>query len=195
VSFRASGTIRAEHPGDVGVDLAHLGIYRCRQSDRRRVRAAAAERGHVPAGGDALKAGHQNDQILGQGLTDALGADVDDPGLGVRGVGDDPGLGTGQRDRPVTQVVDRHRAQRARDPLARGEEHVQLAAVGIGRDLLGHGDQLVGGLAPRGEHGHDSLAGFALPHDPASGMLDPLGIGDRGAAELHHHCLGHGLQG
>ena len=35
------------------------------------------------------------------------------------------------------------------------------------------------------------LTGVALGDDPPGGSLDPLGVGDRGAAELHHdglHC-------
>ena len=91
--------VGGEHAGDVGVDLAHLGVDRRRQRDRGGVRAAAAERGHVAAGRDALEAGDEHDQVVVERLADPVGADVEDPGLGVRGVGDDPGLRAGQRDR------------------------------------------------------------------------------------------------
>jgi hypothetical protein len=86
----------------------------------------------------------------------------------------------------VAEVVDRHRAQRAGDPLAGREQHVHLARVGRRRDLLGHRDQLVGRLAARREHGDDAVAGLALGDDAPRRALDPLGVGDRGAAELHH---------
>ena len=79
---------------------------------------------------DALEAGDQHDLVLLERRPDAVGAHVEDPRLGVRVVGDDPRLRAGQRDRPVAEVVDRHRAQRARDPLAGGQQHVHLARVG-----------------------------------------------------------------
>ena len=138
---------RVKTPGDVGVDLAHLGADRGGQRDRGRVRAAATERGHVAARRHALEAGDEHDQVLVERLADPVGAHVEDPRLRVRGVGDDPRLRAGQRDRPVAEVVDRHRAQRAGDPLAGREQHVHLARVGSRRDLLGHRDQLVGRLA------------------------------------------------
>ena len=56
------------------------------------------------------------------------------------------------------QVVERHRAQRARDALAGREQHVHLARVRLGRDLVRHLDQLVGGGAARRQHGHDGAA-------------------------------------
>ena len=110
--------VRAEDPGDVGVDLADLGAQRRGERDRRGVRAAAPERRHVVARRDALKAGDQHDLLLIERRRDAVGADVEDPRLGVGGVGDDAGLRAGQRQRLVAEVVDRHRAQRAGDPLA-----------------------------------------------------------------------------
>src|SRR3712207_7798011 len=49
--------------------------------------------------------------------------------LAVRRVGHDPRLRAGERDCAVAEVVDRHRAERVRDPLAHGDEHVHLARV------------------------------------------------------------------
>ena len=43
-------------------------------------------------------------------------------------VGDDAGLAAGERPGLVAQVVDRHGQQRHGDPLAGGEQHVELAA-------------------------------------------------------------------
>ena len=72
-----------EHSRHVGVDLAHLGADRGRQRHRGGVRAAAAERGHIAAGGDALEPGDQHDQVVVQRLADPVGAHLEDPGLGV----------------------------------------------------------------------------------------------------------------
>ena len=175
-------------PGDVGVDFAHVGAQRGREGHGAGVRPAASERGDVAGvGRHPLEAGHEHDVVLFQRRLDAVGADVEDHRLGVGLVGDDPGLGAGQRDRQVPEVVDRHRAQGAGDALARGQQHVHLAGVGRRGDLLGHRDQLVGGLAAGGEDRDDRVAAFARGHDPAGGALDPLGVRHRGAAELHHH--------
>ena len=120
--------VGAEDAGDVGVDLADAGVEGGGERDRGRVGAAPPQRGDVAAvGGDALEAGDEDDPVLLERLADAVGADVDDPRLRVGGVGDDPGLGAGQRDRLVAHVVDRHRAERAGDPLAGREQHVHLA--------------------------------------------------------------------
>ena len=120
--------VGGEHARDIGVDLAHLGADRRRQRDRGRVRAAAPERRHIAARRDSLKAGDEHDPVLVQRLADAVRAHIEDPCLRVGRVGDDPCLRSGQRDRAVAEVVDRHRAQRAGDPLARREQHVHLAA-------------------------------------------------------------------
>ncbi len=142
--------VGAEDAGDIGVDLADVGVERRGKGNRRRVRAASPQRGDVVVRGrDALEAGHQDDVVLGQRLADAVGAHVDDPRLGVGGIGDDARLRAGQRDRLVAHVVDRHRAERAGDPLAAGEQHVHLARLGAGGDLECLGNQLVGRLAPR----------------------------------------------
>ena len=179
-------------PGHVRVDLAHVRLHGGGEGDRRGVRPAAAQRRDVARGGDALEAGHEHDQVLLERLADAVGAHVEDARLRVRRVRDDAGLRARERDRPVPEVVDGHRAQRARDPLARGEEHVHLARVGRGGDLLGGGDQLVRGLAARRQHGDHVVALLLGAHDAPGGALDALGVGDGGAAELHHHGAGHG---
>src|SRR5207244_4168035 len=78
-------------------------------------------------------------------------AHLGDLRLAVDRVGDDSGLRAGERDRLVAEVVDGHRAERVRDPLADRDEHVVLARVGAGRDLVSEPDQLVGGVAHRRE--------------------------------------------
>jgi len=86
----------------------------------------------------------------------------------------------------VAQIVDRDRTQRAGDALAGGQQHVHLARVRIGRERLGHRNQLVGRGAPRGQHRDDAEVRLALVHDPPRGALDALRVGDGGAAELHY---------
>ncbi len=187
--------IGAEYTGNVGIDFAHLSADGGRERHRGCVRATAAERGDIAGGRrDALEAGDEHDPVLGQGGEDALGAHIDDARLGVRLVGHDSRLRARQRDGAVTEIVDRHRAQRAGDALSRGEQHVHLARVGSSGDLLGHRDQLVGRLAARGQNHHDAVAGLTLLDDARSGTLYPLSVGDRGTTELHYHDLGHVLR-
>ncbi len=90
---------------DVGVDLAALGAECGGERDGGRVRAAAAERGHVVVGGDALEAGDEDDLVPVERLVDAARADVHDLRLAVLRVGDDPGLRAGQRDGTVAEVI------------------------------------------------------------------------------------------
>jgi len=130
---------------------------------------------------------------LSQRRADAIRAHVQDQRLRVRLVRHDPRLRARQRDRPVAQVVDRHRAQRARDPLARRQQHVHLTRVRRRRDLLRHRDQLVRRLAARRQHRHHAVAVFALAHDPARRALDALRVRHRRAAELHHDQRRHRL--
>ena len=122
---------------DVGVDLAVVGAERGRERDGGRVGAAAAERRHLERRRDALEAGDEHDLALVERLVDAARAHLDDLGLAVHGVGDDPRLRAGERDRLVAEVVDHHRGERARDPLADRDQHVELARVRRRRDLLG----------------------------------------------------------
>ena len=77
---------------DVGVDLADLRSERRGECDGGRVRTAAAEGRDVLIGGHSLKAGDEHDPVLPQPGPDPLRADIDDPRLGVRRVGDDPRL-------------------------------------------------------------------------------------------------------
>jgi hypothetical protein len=91
----------------------------------------------------------------------------------------------------VPEVVDRHRAQRARLALAGRQQHVHLARIGLRRDLERLGDQRVRRLAAGAEYGHDAVAGVALGDDSLRGAFEALGVGDGGAAELHHHGRSH----
>ena len=117
---------------------------------------------------------------------DAHRPDVHDLRLPVCGVGDDPRLGAGQRDRLVAEVVDGHRRQCAGDALTDGDEHVQLARVGPRRDRAGERDQVVRRVAHRGQHRHDAAARLPGGHDPSANRLQLLDVGDGAATELHH---------
>jgi hypothetical protein len=97
-----------------------------------------------------------------------------------------PGLAAGVGPRLVPQVGDRHGQQRHRDPLAGGEQHVQLAAAGSGLTCLGQVDQLVGGVPHRRHGHHDLVAGLAGVDDALGDPLDALGVGHGRAAVLLH---------
>ena len=114
------------------------------------------------------------------------GVMLDDARLAVDRRGEHAGLRAGERLGLVALRVDRHRQQGHRDPLAGGEQHVELAPARHRDDLLGQVDQLVGGVAHRGDD-HDHVVAVALGGDDALGdPLDPLGVGDRRAAVLLH---------
>ena len=166
--------------------LAPAGAQGGGKGDSRQVRASPAQRGDVERRRDALEAGDQDDPVLVERLVDPAGANVDDLRLAVSGVRDDPGLRPGQRDRLVAEVVDRHRRERAGDPLADRDQHVELARMRGGGDLAGKRDQLVCGLSHGGEDAHDAVPGLARGDHAPGDFLDLLGVGDRRAAELHH---------
>ena len=152
-------------------------------------------------GRDSLEARDQHDVALVERRADAVGAHVEDARLRVRGVGDDAGLRARERDRLAAEVVDRHRAERARDALAGREQHVHLARLRLGRDLARHLHELVGGRAARRQHGDDAVALLLRAHDPPRRAYDLLGVGDGRAAELHDDdrlsvaSVGHGDSG
>ena len=114
------------------------------------------------------------------------GRDVDDLGLAVGAVGDHAGLAAGEGPGRLAEVRDRHRHQRHRDPLARGEQHVELAGRRQRAHLLGEVAQLVGVVAHRGDHHDDVLAGLLRGDDPLGDALDAVGVGDGRAAVLLH---------
>ena len=74
------------------------------ERDGGRVGAAAAERGHVVFGRDALEAGDEDDPLAVQLLVDAVRLHLDDLRLAVDGVRDDPGLRAGQRDGVLAEI-------------------------------------------------------------------------------------------
>ena len=125
-------------------------------------------------------------------VADAVSLHLEDARLGVAGVGHDPRLRAGERDRLAAEIVDHHRRERAGHPLPGRQQHVHLARVWALGHLVGLRHQLVGVLAARRQHRHHVVALGGALHDPPGGALDALRVGHRGAAELHDNRLGHG---
>ena len=132
----------------------------------------------------ALEAGHDHDPARRELGADAARVDVGDPGAAIAAVGGDAGLRAGQRDCRDAERVQRHRHQGRALVLARREEHVHLARVRFVGDRGGERDQLVGGVAHRGDDDHEVRAGGALARDPPGDAPDAVRIGERRAAEF-----------
>ena len=190
--LRHDARVGGEHAGDIGVDLADVGLQRLGQCRRREVTGPAAHRGDLAVGADPLKAGDDGDLALGERLAHAVAPDLDDLRLAVDRVGDDPDLAAGQADRLDPELGERHRHERRRHPLASREQHVHLSA-GLGsRHAVGERDQVVGGL-PHGADDHDDVVAVTLGEcDMLGDGTDAVGIGDgRAAVLLNDQC--HGL--
>lgn len=175
------------------VSLALLADLRSQsggKGNRGGVGASASQRGNVLFGGHALKSGHQDDLALFEGLSYAARSDVEDLGLGMRCIGDDTRLGSGERYRVIALIVDGHGQEGRGYPLAGGQEHVHLAGGRIVGDLLRHLDELVGGVPASGDHGYDRVPRFARLHNTSGHPLDAGGIGHRAASEFHDHDVG-----
>ena len=173
---RADARIGGVDAVDVGVDLAHVGSDAPGHRDRRGVGAAAAERGDVAGGVDALEAGDHGDVAAREGVHDALVVDLHDLGLGVGAVGLDARLASGEAHRLVAARLDGHGEKRHGHLLARGQEAVHLARGRIAVERRGKADELVGGFA-HGGHDGDHLV-------PLRDLLDALGRSHRRAAEF-----------
>ena len=81
--------VGGEHAGDVGVDLADVGIQDGGQRNGGGVGPAAAERGDLAVGRDPLETRHDGHLPGGQRLAEAVALDLQDLGPGVVVVGDD----------------------------------------------------------------------------------------------------------
>ena len=184
------GGVHALH---VGVDLAHLGVERGGQRDRGEVGGTPTHGRDLALGRHALETGDDRDLARGQRLADPVALDLDDLGPVVLGVGDDPGLRSRERHRRHAEVLHRHAHERHRDALAGGEQHVELAAVGMLGDVVREAQQVVGRLAHRRHHDHHVVARTAGPGHVIGYGSDAVGVGHRGAAEFLHEK--HGNQG
>ena len=153
--------VGAEDARHVGVDLAHVGADGGGQRDGGRVRAAAAERRHVAcAVRDALEAGDEHDLVLVQR---------------ARGCGRRARRGCApscarcrSRCRPASRSARSRRWPRSwiaiahsahEIALAGRQQHVHLARVGRGGDLVGHRATSSSVVFPRA----DSTATTRLP--------------------------------
>src|SRR6058998_2558732 len=133
---------------------------------------------------DALKAGHDRHDALGQGLPDPLRRDPRDSRLGVPAVGDDADLPTrvGSRLDPAPSQV--HGQQGDRDPLAGRQQHVHLALIGRGSDVVRQPHEPVCLAAHRGEHHDKVVTGPPSVRDLLRHAMNPLDAPDGGTAVL-----------
>ena len=176
---RQDARIGGEDAVDVGVDLADVGVERGRERDGGRVGAAAAEGGDVLRRlADALEAGDDGDVPGVERALDAARRHVDDAGGAVGVVGDDARLAPGEGASLGPELGDGHGDEGHRDPLAGGEQHVELSRGRSGSHLLGQVEQLVRRVTHGRDDDADRVAG-ALGLDDAPGhALDRLGVGD-----------------
>ncbi len=172
---RDATRIGAAHPFDVGVDLAALRTERRRQRHGGGVGAAAPQRRDLALGADTLEAGDDDDAPLTQGLLDACGAHLEDACIGVMRVGDDAALRAGVRNRSVTELVQRHRQERHRNPLARREQHVELARRGRVADVRSKRHELVGRVSHGRDHDQHTITRLARARDAFGDVRDELG--------------------
>ena len=174
------------HAGDVGVDFAHLRAERGGDRHRGRVRAAAPERGDVL--GRSRRPGSPPPARCGPppAPPGCVGAHVDDPRLGVRLSVTIPAC------EPVSEIARwprsliaiAHSAQEMRSPvdssmsISRGSGAAETSsAIAISSSVV----------LPRAESTATTRAPPSrLLDDAPRGALDALGVGDGGAAELHH---------
>ena len=91
------------------------------------------------------------------------------------------------------EILDGHRHERHRDAFAGGQQHVELAPVGVLGHVVREPQQIVGRLAHGRHHDDDVVATAAGPGDVIGHGSDAIGVGHRGAAEFLHEK--HGQQG
>ena len=75
-----------------------------------------------------------------------------------------------------------HRQQRHRDPLAGGQQHVELAAIRVRRHLLGEREQIVGRIAHRGDDDDDVVPGARVRITRSATCFSSRHVGDARAA-------------
>ena len=83
-------------PSTSVVDLARVGSESRGEGDGGRVGTTPAERCDVERGRDTLEPGYEDDPVLVQRFVDPPGPNLDDLGLAMNGVGDDPRLRAGE---------------------------------------------------------------------------------------------------
>ena len=83
-------------------------------------------------------------------------------------------------------LLQRHGDQAGGDLLAGGHHGVVFARIVHRRQRLAPADQLVGDARHGGDHHRDLVARAHFPCDAGGDSADPVEIGHRGAAKLHH---------
>ena len=181
-------------PVHIRVDVAALGAKRRGERHRRGVRAAAPERGDAALGADPLKPGdHGHAHAFAEFRGDVGGGDLLDPGGGMRRIGPQRHLPALPAARGDIHFLQGQRHQPGGDGLAGADHGIVFARIVERRDLAHPADELVG-LARHGRDDDDHvMAARDLDADPLGRAADPVGIGDRGAAEFHHEN-GHGAR-
>ena len=134
--FRHDARVGRVDAVDVGVDLALVGLERGGERDARRVRTAAAERRDVAVGIDALESGDDDDGAGGEIGANPVLVDRQDARLGERAVGQHANLAAGVALGLEPHRLERDREQADRHLLAGGGDDVELARIGIRRELL-----------------------------------------------------------
>ena len=168
---RDDARIGGEDPVHVLEDLAAVGLQGHGQGHRRGV-------GRPPPGTVMSMSSVHPWKPATMGMAprlqlppDAGRVDLQDVGLGVEGVGDDPGLEPGQGRRVVALVVQGHRGQGRGDHLSGRPQQGHLPVAGLRRDLAGQGDQVVRGVPHGGDHGHHLRPRVVHPGDPRATPL------------------------
>ncbi len=184
------GGIDAVH---IGIDVAAVGLQRCRQRHGGGVRPAAPQRGDAAVGRDPLEARDHGDMALFHAVDQVLAVDVQDARLAVRVIGADRDLPAlpGARLDPDLHQGDRQQA--GGDLFAGGDNRVVFACVVQRRQRLAPGDELVGGAGHGRDHDGDLVPRVNLALDAGRDVADAVEVGDGGAAEFHHntrHCSG-----
>jgi hypothetical protein len=128
--------------------------------------------------------GDNDDAPAGELVLHAKRPHLDDARVHMPVGGDDPRLTAREADRVASEIADGDRQQRHRDALAGGEQHVELAPVGIGRHLLGEREQVVRGPAHRGDDHDDAVSGGARAHHARGDAPNARDVRHAGAAVL-----------
>ena len=186
------------HPAHVLEELAAIGTQRDRKHDRRQVRSSAAERRQLAVGADALEAGHDRDQAVGDGGAQRARQHAAHLRAEMGGGGADAGLGARERARRDAVGLEAEREERRRQRLAGGKRAVRFARPGRAGVVAGLAEPRRSLRKQRARRGQDrvrhalecahhddrSQAGVALACDDRDRGRDVLGAAQHRAAEL-----------
>ena len=172
--------IGGQHAIDVRAKLT-CGIQSCRDGDRGRVGSAAAQGRELPGVRNPLKTRDHGDTAGIELGTKPLGPHATNARMPVRTLGLDAHLPGAQRHRIHTVLLKRHREQRGRRALARGQKRVELARSGSIADRVGQLDQRIRAAPHRGGD-HDASTGRR--GDPLSHLVDSGRSGEGRAPKL-----------